>query len=291
MEFYEYITHYMCFKKIDPNLTSSHMIAMEREITETIDSGCKSQFLVESKWHESNRPYFNIYPSMAEVLSKINYDFHCDQVKWPKNLDELPFSIRFAKGHKSICINENGRDLQSIMAVLSNNIVVGKSQVLEKGLVIFANFGVMPEYQLPETYWISFPLRDGVSLEEVIKTYLASSDEAAPYYKFLDVIIRVVVGLLLLAEDKDYCIPDVLTKHKAKYAENQDEKYITKAIRNGKYGWTVGENLESVPHFRRPHFGFRYTGTGRSIRKLVPIKGAIVNRQKIQLPQGYQDEL
>jgi hypothetical protein len=134
-------------------------------------------------------------------------------------------------------------------------------------------------------------LRPNTSLEPLIHTYLANSAGASPYYSFLDIIIRIVVGLLIVSEDQDYCIPDVLTKHKAKFAEGKNMKYVEKAKRNGKYGWTIGEQLESVPHFRRPHLGFRHTGVGRTIKKLVPIKGAIVNRNKINLPQGYQDEL
>lgn len=298
MEFYEYVTYFSCLKKIDPSVTIDDVLSTELEVSMHLDSGCKSQISTEIRWMQNNRPYFNLYPSMAEVLSKINYDFDCERIKWPQELKEQPLTIRFAKNHKPICVNENGRGLQSIMAIRSDNISVSKSQNLETGMVIFANFGLIPktellstDFNIPDTYWISFPLRANVSLEKVIHTYIANSDKASPYYSFLDVIIRIVVGLLLVAEDQDYCIPDVLTKHKAKFAEEKDIKYVEKAKRNGKFGWTIGEQLETIPHFRRPHFGFRYTGTGRTIKKLVPIKGAIVNRNKINLPQGYQDEL
>lgn len=292
MEFYEYITHYKMLRKVDPNLTYDDVRRYEQQVAGQIEKGCRSQFTVECRWLENNRPYFNIYPSMAQVLSKVNFKFQCESIQWPSELKDQPFTIRFAKNNECLCKNELDQPLQSIMCVMSNNVTTtGKKTDFQKGLVIFANFGLNKNIDVPETYWIAFPLPDGEVLENIITTYIAKNDETTPYYHFLDPIIRLVVGLLVLASDPEYCIPDVLSKHKAQYANTKDPKFIDKAKRNGKFGWTIGENLEAVPHIRRPHFAIRHTGAGRSVPKLVPIKGSIVNRQKLSLPQGYQDEL
>lgn len=291
MEFYEYITHYTVLRKVDPRLTYDDVRMYEREAAAAIDHGCRSQFSVECTWLEKGRPYFNIYPSMAQVLSKINFKFQCQSIQWPSELENIPLCIRLAKNDEPLCINENDQPLQSIICVLSQNVHAPNAPTLQKGLVLFANFGLHKNIDMPETYWVAFPLPDDKELDEVIVKYIANSRDSSPYYKFLDPIIRLVVGLLVLAGDPEFCVPDVLGKHKAKFAETKDPKYIDKAKRNGKYGWTIGEHLESIPHIRRPHFAIRHTGVGRSVPKLVPIKGSIVNRSKINLPQGYQDEL
>lgn len=309
MEFHEYLTHYTCLKKVDPSLTYDKLRSLEYSVATRIQAGCNSQFSVECRWLEANRPYFNIYPSMAQVLSKINFKFKCKHIVWPPQLDNMPFSIRFSKNATPLCVNETSKPLHSILLVKSDHISIDDTNDLHKGMLILANFGLNEDYQLPETYWLSFPLNEDELLEDIINKYIANSETATSwvsnkathlrpeqvelnkYYHFLDPILRIAIGLLVLANDPEFCVPDVLSKHKAQFSVSKDPKYIDKAKRNGKFGWTVGESLESIPHIRRPHFGIRYTGIGKSIPKLVPIKGSIVNRNKIQLPQGYQDEL
>ena len=56
---------------------------------------------------------------------------------------------------------------------------------------------------------------------------------------------------------------------------------------------TSGKDFERTvsPHMRVPHFAIRWTGKGRTKPKLVPVKGSLVNREKIlPIPTGYLDK-
>lgn len=83
--------------------------------------------------------------------------------------------------------------------------------------------------------------------------------------------------------------PDVLNKDREKFSRTLDPKYIEKAARRGVVGFSFGEGLEISPHFRRPHMAIRWCEKGHSVPRLVPVKGCLVNRQKVTVPEGFQD--
>jgi len=67
------------------------------------------------------------------------------------------------------------------------------------------------------------------------------------------------------------------------------EKYVDKAHRRGKVGWNVGQSIEVIPHYRRPHMALVWTGHGRVIPKIVPRKGSIVHREVVEkVPMGWE---
>ncbi len=102
------------------------------------------------------------------------------------------------------------------------------------------------------------------------------------------VAVRIALSLCLLANDPDIIQPDVLADDRRKYEETGDQKYVDKAVRRGKRGWVVGAHLDVSPHWRRAHFGIRWTGKGAAVPKIVPIKGAVVKRSKLtDVPTGY----
>jgi hypothetical protein len=66
---------------------------------------------------------------------------------------------------------------------------------------------------------------------------------------------------------------------------------VEKAAKRGVVGWSIGEQYEAIPHFRRPHLGLRWTEKGRKTPRIVPIKGSIVHRSKAtDVPTGYLTE-
>jgi hypothetical protein len=67
-------------------------------------------------------------------------------------------------------------------------------------------------------------------------------------------------------------------------------KLVEKAKRRGKFGFSLGKNIEVVPHIRRPHPALVWTGVGRSIPKIIMRAGSVVHRDKIsQIPTGYDE--
>lgn len=100
--------------------------------------------------------------------------------------------------------------------------------------------------------------------------------------------LKAAISLMLMSKDKDFIRPDVLTADRAEFDRTDDQRLIEKAKKRGVNGFRVGEAFEAIPHIRRPHFGLRWTGEGKKIQKIVPIKGSLVHRQKIvEVPTGH----
>jgi hypothetical protein len=92
----------------------------------------------------------------------------------------------------------------------------------------------------------------------------------------------------MLNNDPEIVEPLVLSKDRLK---PHDAKHVEKARRRGLYGWDVGRQIEVIPHIRRPHFGIRWTGNGRSVPRLVPIKGSVIHKAAITtIPTGHHNE-
>lgn len=289
MEFHNYITHFQAIKKADPRLSREDVLSATLQSKDV-----HSQMIAEDMWEKANRPYYSIYPSMVRALSKVNLNAKCEHIIWPKDLGKFePFTIRFPVGNDDSPVNEEGIRLQSILVSMSykmeynangvsdNKLVyAGRASKTDTGLLIYPCFGTkyMNGVDLPYTYWLSFPLVSGISIEESLNKYVGPSE----YHETLRKCLRYVIGVILISTNHEYTIPEVLSKHKSRYAETKDNSLIDKAKRNGKFGWTIGEELEreSSTHVRIPHFSVRYTGPGGTVPTLTPIKGSIVNRHK-----------
>ena len=106
-------------------------------------------------------------------------------------------------------------------------------------------------------------------------------------------IVKLVCSCCLLAADEEPGIiePEVLKRHEEKWAKTKDLKYAEKARKRGKFGWSIGKHLQVSPHYRSAHWAIRWTGPGRKIPKLRPIKGAWIHKSKVkELPTGFEDE-
>jgi len=81
----------------------------------------------------------------------------------------------------------------------------------------------------------------------------------------------------------------VLSKDREKFAGTGDPKYVEKTHRRGKVGWHVGRHVEVIPHYRRPHLMLAWTGVGRTVPQIVPRRGSIVHRSKVEtVPSGFE---
>jgi hypothetical protein len=100
--------------------------------------------------------------------------------------------------------------------------------------------------------------------------------------------VRLCCSLCLLENDPSVIEPDVLSKDRAKFEQTGDEKYVAKAHRRGKVGWNVGRHIEVAPHYRRPHMTLVWTGRGWSVPRVVPRRGSVVHREKVEkVPSGF----
>ncbi len=100
--------------------------------------------------------------------------------------------------------------------------------------------------------------------------------------------VRLCCSLCLLEDDSSVIEPDVLSKDRTKFEQTGDEKFVAKAHRRGKVGWNVGRQVAVVPHYRRPHMALVWTGRGRAVPKIVPRRGSVVHRAKVEkVPSGF----
>jgi hypothetical protein len=115
------------------------------------------------------------------------------------------------------------------------------------------------------------------------------SDEHLP---LVQDCLRLCTMLCLLADDPEVITPDVLADDRQKYeASGGDSKYVDRAHRRGKLGWHVGEKIEVMPHYRRPHPALVWTGRGRSQPRIVLRKGSVVHREVLaRVPTGFDGE-
>jgi len=142
--------------------------------------------------------------------------------------------------------------------------------------------------------WLVYFGQDEITIEEKLSRFrMTEGDIELSLHpddtKELELIAtKLAVGVILLGNDPDFAEPEVLANHRQKYEESKNPKYIEKARKRGIRGWRLGERFESCPHYRRPHLGLRWTGKGRGVPRIVPIKGSIVHRKTMErVPTGY----
>ena len=235
------------------------------------------QIQKEYEWAIAHRPYYSVYPVAVQALQKIKLDVPCNLVRLP-----LPtISIQFSEKEKfEIC----GHTVKAAL-------VADKITVVDD--ISFRGFGawlLADEVHdgIPVYWWVNAALRDEYSVEQELNALPSMLNEVE--IEVFDAVIRVVVGICLMTGDDSLISPDVLSDDRIKYEDTGDEKYVAKAHRRGKVGWLVGRHVEVDPHYRRPHFGLRWTGHGRQTPRIVPIKGCIVHRRKLlDVPSGYED--
>ncbi len=239
---------------------------------------------VESAWYHSKRPYYSVMPQIGEALARVNLDTPSGGIGLP--LDNL--LVRFQVGHEldagqgasisKILVNHAEYTLTDpppgIREAVCHRFVLRIAGDFGNSIAVLA---LHPDFTLNENLHRANLVRHGENtLQHTI-----------------DVAFALVIAICLLDEGSGLIAPEVLTDDQAKYeAANAEERarLVDKARRRGRVGWMVGADVEVSPHLRRPHFGIRWTEKGRSVPKIVPIKGCVVKRKAIgEVPTGYLD--
>jgi len=233
-------------------------------------------------------PFFNVYPKVIEALSKTNLSMRpCDTPESLIHKLEV-ICVKFPVGHEieskygikwffmSIChgVPETTPRVQDI-------IMNQRFEHCIKLLQISYSTGDWCSSWA--TLWNeSFELSD--------EGMVHFNGESEPQSEVRRLIARIACGVLLLAADPDYIKPVLLKADEGK--TTPIEERIARAKNRGVFGFTIGEDIERSPHFRRPHFAIRWTGKGASIPKLVPVKGAIIGKEIMTtVPTGFEQEV
>ncbi|HBO45238.1 MAG TPA: hypothetical protein DD670_15180 [Planctomycetaceae bacterium] len=244
------------------------------------------QLLAEQAWENAHRPYYNVWPSIVPMLTRLNLDLDSALIRLP-----VPaLCIRLPKEKNPLAFDWKGESV-SIRCMLLAEINQGR------GLSILIDVGERlgdgKDFGVPIYTYRNFRRQPGLTVEralqELRRDALADLGVQIPNELAAN-CVRLCCSLCLLEDDPEIISPDVLDRDRAQFERTGDGKYIQRAHRRGKIGWNVGRNIEVAPHYRRPHMALVWTGPGRSAPKIVPRKGSVVHREVVErLPSGYDD--
>lgn len=236
-----------------------------------------SQLLVEQAWEQARRPYYNVWPSIVPMLTRLNLDLGSTLIRLP-----LPaLCVRLPCQQNPLAFDWNGQPTQ-IRSVLVGEARDGQSIVL---LIDQGDTKRVGTVDVPVGMYVSFLRQQGKTVEQS----LASLPRIPNTKGYIDIpeplladCVRLCCCLCLLENDPEIISPDVLSKDQDKFDQTGDQKYVEKAHRRGKIGWDVGRHVEVAPHYRRPHMMLAWTGPGRAVPKIVPRRGSIVHREMVE---------
>ncbi len=238
----------------------------------------------EQDWEAARRPYYNVWPSIVPMLTRLNLDLDSGLIKLP-----MPaLCVRLPKEKNPLVFDWKGEKVQ-IRCMLLGEINDGKgiSILIDVGEVM----GDGKDFGVPIFTYRNFRRQEGLTVEDALRELgsneLAELGVQIPNDLVTD-CVRLCCSLCLLENDPSVIEPDVLSKDRDRFEQTGDRKYVEKAHRRGKFGWDVGRHIEVVPHYRRPHMALVWTGRGREVPRIVPRRGSVVHRELVEkLPSGF----
>lgn len=244
--------------------------------------GMVSQMIAEQAWEQAQRPYYNVWPSIVPMLTRLNLDLDSTLVRLPTPA----LCVRLPKQDNPLVFDWEGKPAHI------QSILMGESKQADTILMMIdlGETKTAGQFQVPVGSYCNFPRQEGLTVEQSVAALprrpsnkgLIDIPEA-----MLSDCVRLCCSLCLLDNDPSVIEPDVLSKDRDKFEETGDQKYVEKAHRRGKFGWNVGRHIEVAPHYRRPHLMLAWTGTGRTMPKIVPRRGTIVHRDVVEkVPSG-----
>ncbi len=239
----------------------------------------------ERFWEESRKPYYNVWPSIVPMLTRLNLDLDSSLIQLP--LKALCIRLPKHQNPMSFQWQDEPHEIRSILLSEIND-GLGLSLLIDIGETI--NNGV---FQVPLYTYRNFPRQEGLTVEQSLAGLgigISAEDGVLIPEPLIDDCVRLCCSLCLLENDPSVIEPDVLSKDRAKFEDSADQRYVEKAHRRGKIGWNVGRRIEVAPHYRRPHMALVWTGRGRTVPKIVPRRGSVVHRELVQkVPSGFEE--
>lgn len=297
MKFYERETLFQTFRRRNAKINQlEDFYSSQIKIHEQAgDRAGAQQCEVEFHWSMARRPYYSVWPAIVPMLTSLNMNVTSSLIKLP--LSEL--LVRLPVDNNPLTFVQNGckYSIRSILAARRPVFGAADRPDTTPGLSIWIDFGEQyHEQSIPIFTYLTMRLVEDLTLEQALDFEHFPPDESytvgIPFpVQLRKECVRLVCTLGLIADDPELIRPEVLSDDRSKFDRTGDRKFVEKAIRRGKYGWAVGESIEQCPHYRRPHLAWRWTGAGGLVPKIVPVKGAIVNRKKVgEVPTGYLDD-
>jgi hypothetical protein len=299
MKFHEYRDSLACMKRAGIH----EMLGVQND-TDLIEKVCTTSLgvrhhLFVREWKSDNKPYYLVYPKIfpalagldlsrvpAHSLASSDAPMHL-LLRMPENafvydgleLRTVYVSVqRIADSRDAVTENEPSDDL-------GPDVVVG----LDFGET--CDLGILPIYTMR-----TFALGQNSVTDQIREKSMHPSAQegiVAPDDMIHDAV-SLACAVRLLGSDPDLIEPDILSSDRDRYenaAPETRQRLIDKAQRRGKRGWRLGRAMSVSPHFRSAHPALVWTGTGRTIPKIVMRKGSVVHRKAVtKVPTGRESE-
>lgn len=226
---------------------------------------------IVAKWIEEQRPYYRLYPFIEQAICEL--DLRKVQEKYLK-IPEVALSI------------ETASKTPAFMIGYAPNTNAGPGRTNE----IYMMESYEGDDHIPRI--ASLRIEKGMTFYDLVKT-------CTDYDPIFERYAQIAIGISLLGEDSELIEPVISKRYESQYqiakaAGDQAEidRLTEKSAKlAGSLGFTIGKNIESVPHIRRPHPALYWTGPGRMTPKIVLRKGSVVNRKSYkQVPTGYHEK-
>lgn len=245
----------------------------------------------EYLWIRNRRPYYKVYPAIVEALCrlKLNEKYECPEIP------QGQLSVRFAVGHEP-----QTKDGIRICALFLTNLGLRTPSGREsKGITVEADLLNPPNKEDFHPFLFTMDPNPHFydSVEDLIERgqdpncRLFHEDSLSAKKEVQALATRIALTVCMLRDDPDIITPDILVEDERRYEKASDEwkrKAEKRARKRGKIGWNIGKEMETVPHFRRPHLAIRHTGPNRTVPKVVRVKACTVHRDKLtKVPTGY----
>ena len=233
---------------------------------------------IEKMLIDSEMPFFNVYPKVLEAISKTSLSIKPDSIPRSVIHDMKAICIKLPVGMMKGGFNY-------IIATICDESEMKRLDSMGFSDLVYT--GGRPAILIHctgdnEGFCASCAFHNAFD-DALIPDDEGIRESASPF-------ARIVLGVMMLAADPDYIKPVLLKADEGK--TTPIEERIARAKNRGVYGFTIGEEIERCPHFRRPHFAIRWTGKGSEIPKLVPVKGAIVGKKEMTtVPTGFEGNI
>ena len=198
------------------------------------------QLCNERDWEKARRPYYNVWPSIVPMLTRLNLDLDSGLIKLP-----MPaLCVRFPKEKNPLTFDWKGEQT-SIRCMLMGDMNDGKgiSILIDVGEVM----GDGSDFGVPIYTYRNFRRESGLTVEaasrELGPNALSELGVQVPEPLVMD-CVRLCCSLCLLENGPSIISPDVLSKDRGRFEQTGDERYVDKAHRRGKAGWDVGRHVE-----------------------------------------------
>ena len=238
----------------------------------------------EGEWIGNGRPYYDLYPTMVEAFTKV------DLRKIKASDLKPPFRsmlIRFSHGNCA-----------GLATVLMTCVQAKDKTVLSAAFDTEKTISMCHECG-PDKEPSIIPKRGvggcTIPIGEFIVGYNQAVSTATS--EMMNTIVKIFTTICLIRNNPDLIEQQPLASDLSRFERSTDfeerQKLLDRAKRRGKLAFAIGKHIETAAGFRHPHFAIRWMGHGEPKTPVLrPIKGCIVNRQKItNVPTGYLDDL